>query len=1288
MTTDLVTTGELFELLAKATRDAVWHWDLETNIIYWNEGFTTLFGHTLQENGASGPELWYDNIHPDDKERVLGGIYKVIDQGGTNWSDEYRFRRSDGKFATVYDRGYILHRGGRSARMVGAMQDITERVVLQQAREESEERLRFALQSAQMDTWEFDVERGIIEWSDHSNLFSTLTDENSAICEKTLPYIHPDDKQRVDEAIKWALNPQSGGGFNLKCRTLGLNASSPHWIQFIGQTHFTETGQAYRFSGVAKDITGEVLTNEKANLFEQQARIAIEGSGSGSFSIDISTDVILYSPSFSQILTGEETSGITHTVFISHIHPEDRHIRDEAFETATHTGTINYEARFIWNDKSVHWIRVICQYLFNSAGEPVSFSGIVLDVTEQKEKTKALYEAEMRFSVAFNNASIGMIFMDEQGNFTLVNSAFSKLLGYSTQELYGLNYLDLTHPDHRQENQKLFNEIIRGERLYFNLAKRYIHKDTTERWVQVNVTRIAEVRDETHSLIVIAHDISAEMAARKALFDSEALFRNITSASTAALWITDENLAITYVSQKWIDWTGAALEKHLGDGWLTYVAAPDRQHAAENFLADFLVFRYHENQFRVVHINGTVRWVVCTGTPQYAADGKFSGYIGAILDISDRVEAEEKLRTSEERFRNMIIQAPVAIGILNGRDMTVETANLPILELWGKDASIIGLTLTKALPEIKDQGFLELLEGVYDSGMAHYGFETHAQLHRRGILEDAYFNFVYAPVLDETKASTGVMVIATEVTQQVKARMALLESEQRFRNLIEEAPVATSLFLGRDLVIDLPNEAILKIWGKGNTVAGKPLREALPELEGQPFLQIMNDVYTTGIEYNAQEARADLVVDGQLGTYYFNFTYKPLRNSTGEIYGVLDMAVDVTEQVLARRAIEESELRFRTLLEAIAQMTWTNTPEGEMNFYNQRWYDYTDLDFEQTKGWGWLAVVHPDDLPHTLEMYKRALADGTIFVVENRYRRGLDGMYRWHLNRALPMRDETGEITRWVGTATDIHEQKQLAANLEVQVQARTEQLTASNYDLRRSNDNLEKFAYIASHDLQEPLRKIQSFGGILKTQYAGQLGEGVDYLERMQVAASRMSLLIKDLLSFSRISTRQEADAFVSLNRILMEVVDDLEVAIEKTGAQIQVDELPTILGDESQLRQLFQNLLSNALKFQKQGTTPLIKVRSKRIAASDVPDSVRPSRSAPTYYCISVTDNGIGFDGKYIDRIFKVFQRLHGRNEYAGTGIGLAICEKVVVNHGGAITAVSKLGQGAEFVIYFPVS
>ncbi|RAI78690.1 PAS domain-containing sensor histidine kinase [Spirosoma telluris] len=948
---------------------------------------------------------------------------------------------------------------------------------------------------------------------------------------------------------------------------MGVTDRQLRWVRFIGKTYFSEAGVAYRFSGVAEDITEEVLAKEKATLAEQQARIALEGSGSGSFFISIDDKEarghdILYSPSFARIFTGEESTGLTWRVFIDHLHPNDRLIRERAHKVASQTGAINYEARFIWNDGTVHWIKVIGQYLFDALGKPVSISGIALDITEQKEKDKALREAEERFSIAFNHTSMAMAFTDQKANFTLVNDAYTQLLGYSAEELYTLNSFELTHPDDRAGNRQLFEEVVGGKRPFFNLVKRYVHKDSSIRWVQLNVTSVSDAQDEDQSMVIIAQD------------------------------------------------------------------------------------------------------------------------------ISERVEAEAKLRASEDRFRNMIIQAPVAISVLAGRSLTVETANKSMLEIWGKDASITSKSLIEALPELKGQGFIELLEEVYDSGISYYGFETLARLHRKGQLEDAFFNFVYAPIRDDLENISSVMVVATEVTTQVKAKTALQESEQRFRNLIEEAPVAISLFVGPDMVVELPNEAMLKFWGKGDSVIGKPLREGVPELVGQPFLQILDTVYTTGVEYSAQAARAELVVDGRLQTFYFNFTYKPLRNAAGQIYAVLDMAVDVTEQVVARRAIEESELRFRTLMEAIAQMTWTNTPDGDVNFFNQRWYDYTGLDFEQTKAWGWQAVIHPEDLPHTLDMYKKALSDGTVFVVENRYRRGSDGMYRWHLNRALPIRDESGEIKLWVGTATDIHEQKQVAAELEQQVQARTEQLTASNHDLRRSNENLEKFAYIASHDLQEPLRKIQSFGDILKNQYAQELGEGLDHLERMQGAASRMSLLIRDLLTFSRISTRQDASMSVSLNRVITEVLDDLEIAIKQARAQIQVNSLPTVSGDESQLRQLFQNLLSNALKFQKTGTTPFIQIQSEQILASSLPASVKPARLATVYFQISVADNGIGFDEKYIDRIFQVFQRLHSRNEYAGTGIGLAICEKVVANHGGAITAFSQPGQGATFTIYLPVA
>jgi len=239
---------------------------------------------------------------------------------------------------------------------------------------------------------------------------------------------------------------------------------------------------------------------------------------------------------------------------------------------------------------------------------------------------------------------------------------------------------------------------------------------------------------------------------------------------------------------------------------------------------------------------------------------------------------------------------------------------------------------------------------------------------------------------------------------------------------------------------------------------------------------------------------------------------------------------------------------------------------------------------------------------------------------------------------------------------------------------------------LDRSNKNLQQFAYIASHDLQEPLRKVQQFGDLLQVHHGAQLGDGLQYLQRMQMAASRMSSLIKDLLSFSRISTLQNNTLSVDLTNIVNQVLIDLELTIAETGARIYVPSLPTIIGDPSQLGQLFQNLLSNALKFHKPGVSPIVHITSQLITPNSLPASAKPSQLATAYHRIDISDNGIGFDEKYLARIFQIFQRLHSKNEFAGTGIGLAICEKVVLNHGGVITASSQPNQGATFTIYLP--
>ncbi|CCH51517.1 PAS/PAC sensor signal transduction histidine kinase [Fibrisoma limi BUZ 3] len=413
---------------------------------------------------------------------------------------------------------------------------------------------------------------------------------------------------------------------------------------------------------------------------------------------------------------------------------------------------------------------------------------------------------------------------------------------------------------------------------------------------------------------------------------------------------------------------------------------------------------------------------------------------------------------------------------------------------------------------------------------------------------------------------------------------------------------------------------------------------------------------------------------------------------------LLGVLVDITDRKLAELRYLESEEQLKLAIDAASLGTW----DYDLVTGRVQWSDTCKALFGLPPGISVTADVlmgrvHPDDRERVSRANGQALnpaGDGQHDLIFRTV--SMEGYQRWVHAKGKTMRNEQGQLIRFTGIVFDISEVKQSqealrrsAEELEQRVTERTSALNEANQQLQKSNASLSEFAYVASHDLQEPLRKIQAFGDILLNGHGLNLNqEGLDMIQRMQASANRMSSLVRDLLMYSRLSTQTARREQVSLTDVLTDVIDDLELAIQDTGATIDVGELPVVEGDESQLRQLLQNLLSNALKFRRPDTPPYIHVRATRIAATDLPAFIVPVRPAAEYQYVQVTDNGIGFDNRYAERIFQVFQRLHGKSQYAGTGIGLAVCQKVVANHGGVIKAIAQPGQGATFEIYLPVA
>ncbi|MEI7729435.1 MAG: PAS domain-containing protein [Verrucomicrobiota bacterium] len=398
-----------------------------------------------------------------------------------------------------------------------------------------------------------------------------------------------------------------------------------------------------------------------------------------------------------------------------------------------------------------------------------------------------------------------------------------------------------------------------------------------------------------------------------------------------------------------------------------------------------------------------------------------------------------------------------------------------------------------------------------------------------------------------------------------------------------------------------------------------------------------------------------------------------LQDSSGRVTGLIGISRDITALKAAELELRESEELNRTLISSLPQRIFFKDRElvflganeafaGDLGKKPAEIVGKTDFDF------------FPKELADKYRMDDmRVMAHRKPVTIEEKNL--IHGQERVVEVVKAPVINDEGEVIGLVGLFTDITERKLAEQKLR--------QFTSQ---LEQNNRELQEFAYVASHDLQEPLRKVRAFGDRLKAKCADAFTpEGKDYLERMQNAAGRMQNLIDALLSYSRVSTRAQPFVLVDLNEVIKGVLEDLELAIERTKGRVEAGPLPTLEADPMQMRQLLQNLIGNALKFHQPQDVPVIQVRSQTFVA----DATMGERFlAGRSYCrIEVADNGIGFDEKYLNRIFVVFQRLHGRGEYEGSGVGLAICRKIALRHQGDITAHSQPGAGATFIITLPL-
>lgn len=740
----------------------------------------------------------------------------------------------------------------------------------------------------------------------------------------------------------------------------------------------------------------------------------------------------------------------------------------------------------------------------------------------------------------------------------------------------------------------------------------------------------------------------------------------------------------------------------------------------------------------------------------------------AILAGPKDEEAYKKL------LNEIVSQAPAMLCTLRGPDHTFELANENYLQLVG-NRDIIGKTVKEALPEVENQGFIEILNNVYNTGEPYIGNEIPVKLYVGEELKNSLLDFVYQPTWNSNKEVDGIFVHAIDVTERVLNRRKLeesehelqilietvpviiwitdeqgrstylnsnwynytgqsreeeiamgwlkkvhpddrdavkreflnaleerksisltyrletregdyrwamdtarpkyglkgdfegmigtvvdihedkvkeqliLEKEHRTRSIVEQATVATALYTGLEMKVEMANDAMLDVWGKGRNVVGKRLEEILPELDGQPFNDLLKKVYLTGETYWGREDKVDLMIDGKLQTGYFNFTYKALRNEKGEIYGILNMAVDVTETVNSKLLLKEREKHFRQMADLMPEKVTNTDKEGKAVYFNQNWLDYTGMSSEELREKGWTGLIHPAEQPVFDSKWKESLEKNVHFETEVRIR-NKEGAYLWHLSRAEAVQDNNGEVTMWICTNTEIQR-------------------------LKEEEKRKEDFLKMVSHELKTPVTSMKGYVQLLLTVLERTTNQELldmpfkPSLERIDHQIVRLTRLISEMLDLSRIEEGKlelQKEKF-SINNLVDDTIQDIILTNTQHKIDIHHDVRLEVFADKDRIGQVLINLVTNAIKYSPESNHVEILV----------------TKNEDREVMVKVRDRGIGIEEKFQKNIFKRFYRIGVESEetYSGFGIGLYLANEIMQRHKGRIEVESKVGKGSEF-------
>ncbi|SHG44976.1 ATP-binding protein [Pedobacter caeni] len=582
----------------------------------------------------------------------------------------------------------------------------------------------------------------------------------------------------------------------------------------------------------------------------------------------------------------------------------------------------------------------------------------------------------------------------------------------------------------------------------------------------------------------------------------------------------------------------------------------------------------------------------------------------------------------------------------------------PSLGNEGKHPKALGQQGEECWPEIWPV-IKPLIDQVLSGGESTWSEDQLIPIYRNNRLEDVYWTFSYSKVNDAPGKPGGVLVICSETTEKVNTMRKientiseLAESESRLRFMLADAPVAIALFTGRALIIEAANKKVLEVWGKGEEVIGKPLHIAVPELKDQPFFQILDDVFTTGQSFHGNEVKAMLELNHKLEEVYSNFVYQPLKNVNGETTGIVLVANVITEQVIARKKVEQAEEMLRLSIEAANVGTWHMDVDTRKFSPSSRMKELYGFDPEEEVSYDDITNQIPEEYRNKVRLaVEQAIASGESYSIEHPVTGYHDQTSRWvrALGKLYP--DTAGHPAHFSGLTLDITEQKQ---------------------DEMRKND----FIGMVSHELKTPLTSLNGYLQLLiarmkKSEDTFTTGS----LEKAHAQVKKMSTMINGFLNISRLESGKihlDMETF-DLDQLIREIIEETKPTLQHHSLTLSPCHPVSIHADREKIGSVISNLLSNAIKYSPKGKKIEVNCQIKGEIAE-----------------VSVKDEGMGIKPLALEKLFERFYRVETKHtqNISGFGIGLYLCSEILLHHGGKIWVKSEIGVGSTFYFSLPLA